>query len=98
MRPAAALFNVLRPTNLNELLVALGTALLIVALQQLAQQADALLHLLDGIHSLRHFLHSFLVLTKRSVRSHSAQDQKKLLRTLIFSLNQAMKDRCNDNK
>lgn len=93
MRPAAALFNVLRPTNLNELLVALGAALLIVALQQLAQQADALLHLLDGVHSLRHFLHSFLVLTKGSVRS-----QKKLLQTLIFSLNQAMKDRCNDNK
>lgn len=38
--------------DLDELLVALGAALTAVALQQLAQQAHALLHLLDGVHSL----------------------------------------------
>lgn len=49
---SAARFNVLSCANFNELLVALGAALLAVALQQLAQQADTLLHLLDGIHPL----------------------------------------------
>lgn len=49
---AADSFNVLSSANLNELLVALGAALLAVALQQLAQQADTLLHFLDGVYSL----------------------------------------------
>lgn len=48
----AASFNVLSCAHFNELLVALGAALLAVALQQLAQQADTLLHLLDGVHAL----------------------------------------------
>lgn len=72
---AAASFNALRCANLNELLVALGAALAAVALQQLAQQADTLLHLLDGVHSLRYFLHTLLVLEKTATGSHSAQDQ-----------------------
>lgn len=49
---AAACFNMLSSANLNELPVALGAVLIAVALQQLAEQADALLHLLDGVHSL----------------------------------------------
>lgn len=49
---SAASFNVLSCAHYNELLVALGAALLAVALQQLVQQADTLLHLLDGIHPL----------------------------------------------
>lgn len=61
---SAAAFSVLSCANFDELLVALGAALLAVALQQLAQQADALLHLLDGIHPLRYFLHALLVLGK----------------------------------
>lgn len=44
--------DVLSCADFNELLVALGAALLAVALQQLAQQANTLLHLLDGIHPL----------------------------------------------
>lgn len=55
----------LRCANLNELLVALGAALLAVALQQLAQQADTLLHLLDGVHPLGYLLHTLLVLENR---------------------------------
>lgn len=38
--------------NFNEFLVALGAAVFAVALQQLAQQGDALLHLQDGIRPL----------------------------------------------
>lgn len=62
--------NVLRlSAHFNELLVALGAALPAEALQQLAQQAHALLHLLDGTLTFGNFLHSLLVLqgAKRKV-------------------------------
>lgn len=49
-------------THFNELLVAVGAALPAEALQQLAQQAHTLLHLLDGTLTLGDFLHSLLVL------------------------------------
>lgn len=61
---SAASFNVLSCAHFNELLVALGAALLAVALQQLVQQADTLLHLLDGVHPLWNLFHTLLVLGK----------------------------------
>lgn len=42
----------LSSADLNELPVARGAALVAVALQQLTEQADTLLHLLDGVHTL----------------------------------------------
>lgn len=59
---ASAGLNMLSWANFNEFLVALGAAVFAVALQQLAQQGDALLHLQDGIRPLWDFLHPFLVL------------------------------------
>ncbi|TNN57981.1 hypothetical protein EYF80_031805 [Liparis tanakae] len=50
----------LQVPDLQEVLVALGAAVLAVALQHLAQQADALLHLLDGVQALRYFLDALL--------------------------------------
>lgn len=59
---SAASLNVLSCANFNEFLVALRAGVFAVALQQLAQKGDTLLHLQDGVRPLWYFLHSFLVL------------------------------------
>lgn len=59
---AADFYCVESLTHFNELLVALRAALPAEALQQLAQQAHTLLHLLDGTLTFGNFLHSLLVL------------------------------------
>lgn len=61
-RASAASLNVLSCANFNEFLVALRAGVFAVALQQLAQKGDTLLHLQDGVRPLWYFLHSFLVL------------------------------------